>query len=118
MIKGFDKLIQKEFKFPIMNAAEAVYKIKSVNEVKDEGNTKWFGVLGCKYAPDPNLPYQNIPDYIVFTLEYDGNNQFKISGMITNEGTQTIYAKVNEMNTMEGFLLSLKRIAVLFDKTK
>jgi len=54
----------------------------------------------------------------VFTLEYDGNNQFKISGMITNEGTQTIYAKVNEMDTMEGFLLTLKRIAVLFDKTK
>ena len=114
MIKGFDKLIQKEFKFPIMNASEAVYKIKSVNEVKDEGNTKWFGVLGCKYAPDPNLPYQNIPDYIVFTIEYK-SGRFNITGMITNKGSFTIDASISEIDTMDGFLNQLKRVASLFD---
>jgi len=116
MINGFDKLLNKEFNFPIMNADNAMYKVRSVNEVKEEGSTKWYGVLGCAYQPDPNINYTGMPDYIVFTVEIQ-NGKYKISGMITHQGSQVIEVKTSEIDTMANFLLQLKRIAVLFDKT-
>jgi hypothetical protein len=120
MINGFDKLLNIEFKFPIMNAEHAMYKVKTVNEVKDEGKTKWYGVLGCKYQPDHNVGYVGMPDYIVFTIEpvnYSVKNKYKISAMITNLGSQVIEVNKNEIDTMANFVLQLKRLALLFDKT-
>jgi ribose 5-phosphate isomerase len=35
--------------------------------------------------------------------------------MITNKGSFTIDASINEIDTMDGFLNQLKRIASLFD---
>ncbi len=120
MIKGFDKLLNIEFKFPIMKAENAMYKVKTVNEVKEEGTTKWYGVLGCKYQLDPNVNYVGMPDYIVFTIEpvnYSVENKYKISAMITNLGSQVIEVNKNEIDTMANFVLQLRRLAVLFDKT-
>ena len=120
MINGFDKLLNIEFKFPIMNADNAMYKVRSINEVKDEGNTKWYGVLGCKYQRDPNFNYVGMPDYIVFTIEpanYSVKNKYKISAMITNLGSQVIEVNKNEIDTMANFVIQLRRLAVLFDKT-
>ncbi len=113
MIKGFDKLIKQEFNFPIMNAGGAMFRIDSVNEVKEEGSTKWYGVLGCRYINN-GTPYIGMPDYIVFTIEYHGGG-FSITGMITNKGSQIINATISEIETMDGFLNQLKRIASLFD---
>jgi hypothetical protein len=112
MIKGFDKLIKQEFNFPIMNAGGAMFRIDSVNEVKGDEN-KWYGVLGCRYI-DNGTPYIGMPDYIVFTIEYK-SGKFNITGMITNKGSFTIDASINEIDTMDGFLNQLKRIASLFD---
>jgi hypothetical protein len=113
MIKGFDKLIKQEFNFPIMNAGGAMFRIDSVNEVKEEGSTKWYGVLGCRYINN-GTPYIGMPDYIVFTIEYK-SGRFNITGMITNKGSFTIDASISEIDTMDGFLNQLKRIASLFD---
>lgn len=113
MIKGFDKLIKQEFNFPIMNAEKAMFRIDSVNEVKGDEN-KWYGVLGCRYIPE--VGYQGMPDYIVFTIEYK-SGRFSITGMITNKGSFTIDASISEIDTMDGFLNQLKRIASLFDNT-
>ena len=116
MISGFDKLLNIEFKFPIMNAEHAMYKVKTVNEVKDEGKTKWYGVMGCQYQKDPQINYVGMPDYIVFTIE-PVNNNYRISGMITNLGTHTIEVNKNEIDTMANFVIQLRRLALLFDKT-
>jgi hypothetical protein len=116
MINGFDKLINIEFKFPIMYAEHAMYKVRSVNEVKDEGKTKWYGVIGCKYQPDPNINYQNMPDYVVFTIE-PVNNIYRISAMITNMGSHVIEVNKNEIDTMANFVIQLRRLAVIFDKS-
>ena len=112
MIKGFDKLIKQEFNFPIMNAGGAIYRIVSVNEVKGDEN-KWYGVLGCRYI-DNGTAYIGMPDYIVFTIQYHGGG-FSITGMITNKGSQIINTTISEIETMDGFLNQLKRIASLFD---
>jgi hypothetical protein len=100
-----------------MNAEHAMYKVRSVNEVKDEGNSKWYGVFGCRYVPNPDMNYVGIPDYIVFTIEPKVGKYF-ISGMITNRGSMTIEVFGSEMETMDGFLNQLKRVAVLFDNAQ
>ena len=105
--------MKQEFNFPIMNAEKAVFRIVSVNEVKGDEN-KWYGVLGCRYI-DNGTPYIGMPDYIVFTIEYKPGGRFNITGMITNKGSFTIDASISEIDTMDGFLNQLKRIASLFD---
>jgi hypothetical protein len=115
MIVGIDKIKDMEFGFPIYNAQKAIYKVVSVNELNDMQSMNigsWAAVILAKDTKQ--LGYQ-IPDHIVFTIEYDKswNNTYKISAVTSENETAKIEVGKLAVSTPENFFKSLKEVAGL-----
>jgi hypothetical protein len=115
MIVGIDKIKEMEFSFPIKNAQNAMYKVVSVNELNNVQSFDigtWAAVILAKDTKE--FGYQ-IPDHIVFTIEYDKawNNTYKITAVTSDNDNAKIEVSKIAVSTPENFFKSLKEVANL-----
>lgn len=115
MIVGIDKIKDMEFSFPIKNAKQAMYKVVSVNELNDVQSfniSSWAAVILAKDTKQ--FGYQ-LPDHIVFTVEYEkaSNSTYKISAVTSDNDTAKIEVGKIAVSTPENFFKSLREVAEL-----
>jgi hypothetical protein len=113
MIQNIDRLKNVDFRFPIKNAKNAIYKVVSVNEL-DKVNSSmgnWGAVILAQ--ADKTLGYM-VPEHVVFTIEYDTTppyNTFKITAITSENETGKIEVGRDGVSSMDKFFETLVRLA-------
>lgn len=117
MIQNITRLKNIDFRFPIKNTNNAIYKVVSVNELdKVNSSTGNWGAVILAEA-DKTQGYI-IPDYVVFTLEYDNSLSiptFKISAITSENETAKIEVSKGAVSTMDRFIQTLQQLATHSD---
>ena len=113
MIQNIDKLKNIDFRFPIKNAKNAIYKVVSVNELdKLNSSTGNWGAVILAQA-DKTLGYM-VPEHVVFTIEYDNippMPTFKITAITSDSETAKIEVSRGGVSTMDKFIETLQTLA-------
>ena len=113
MIQNIDRLKNIDFRFPIKNAKNAIYKVVSVNEL-DKVNSitgNWGAVILAQ--ADKTLGYM-VPEHVVFTIEYDNMPPmptFKITAITSDNETAKIGVTRAGVSTMDKFIETLQTLA-------
>ena len=113
MIENITKLKNIDFRFPIKNAKNAIYKVVSVNELDKLNSTtgNWGAVILAQ--ADKTLGYM-VPEHVVFTIEYDNDPPmptFKITAITSDNEQSKIDVSKNALTTPESFFETLKSMA-------
>lgn len=112
MIENITKLKNIEFRFPIKNADNAIYKVVSVNEL-DKVNSStgnWGAVILAQHTLDGYI----VPEHVVFTIEYDSEPPmptFKITAITSENETAKIEVTKGAVSSMDRFIETLQQLA-------
>ena len=113
MIQNIDRLKNVDFRFPIKNAKNAIYKVVSVNELdKVNSSTGNWGAVILAQA-DKTLGYM-VPEHVVFTIEYDNMPPmatFTITAITSENETAKIGVTRAGVSTMDKFIETLQTLA-------
>ncbi len=113
MIQNIDRLKYVDFRFPIKNAKNAIYKVVSVNELdKVNSSTGNWGAVILAQA-DKSLGYM-VPEHVVFTIEYDNEPPmptFKITAITSDNETAKIEVSRGGVSSMDKFIETLQNLA-------
>jgi len=113
MIENITKLKNIDFRFPIKNAKNAIYKVVSVNELDKMNSTtgNWGAVILAQ--ADKSLGYM-VPEHVVFTIEYDKEppiHTFKITAITSENETGKIEVSRGGVSSMDKFIETLQNLA-------
>jgi hypothetical protein len=113
MIENITKLKNIDFRFPIKNAKNAIYKVVSVNELDklNSSNGNWGAVILAQ--ADKTLGYM-VPEHVVFTIEYDNMPPmptFKITAITSENETAKIEVGKLGVSSMDKFIETLQILA-------
>lgn len=112
MIENITKLKNIDFRFPIKNAKNAIYKVVSVNELDKMNSTtgNWGAVILAQHTNDGYM----VPEHVVFTIEYDNMPPmptFKITAITSDNETGKIGVTRAGVSTMDKFIETLQTLA-------
>ena len=112
MIENITKLKNIEFRFPIKNAKNAIYKVVSVNELDKLNSTtgNWGAVILAQHTKDGYM----VPEHVVFTIEYDTEppmHTFKITTITSENETGKIEVSRGGLSSMDKFIETLQNLA-------
>ena len=112
MIENITKLKNIDFRFPIKNAKNAIYKVVSVNELDklNSSNGNWGAVILAQHTKDGYM----VPEHVVFTIEYDNDPPmptFKITAITSDNETGKIGVTKAGVSTMDKFIETLQTLA-------
>jgi hypothetical protein len=112
MIQNIDKLKNIEFRFPIKNANNAIYKVVSVNELDklNSSTGNWGVVILAQHTNDGYM----VPEHVVFTIEYDNTPPmptFKITAITSENESAKIEVSKGGVSTMDKFIETLQTLA-------
>ena len=112
MIENITKLKNIDFRFPIKNAKNAIYKVVSVNELDKLNSTtgNWGAVILAQHTNDGYM----VPEHVVFTIEYDNMPPmptFKITAITSDNETGKIGVTKAGVSTMDKFIETLQTLA-------
>jgi hypothetical protein len=112
MIENITKLKNIDFRFPIKNAKNAIYKVVSVNELDKLNSTtgNWGAVILAQHTKDGYM----VPEHVVFTIEYCTEPPmptFKITAITSESETAKIEVSRGGVSTMDKFIETLINLA-------
>lgn len=112
MIENITKLKNIEFRFPIKNADNAIYKVVSVNELDklNSSTGNWGAVILAQHTNDGYM----VPEHVVFTIEYDSEppmSTFKITAITSENETAKIEVTKGAVSSMDRFIETLQQLA-------
>ena len=112
MIQNIESIKGREFIFPILLAADAVYKVSSVVVTDIQKNSKkgWGAVILAEFTY--NEPY-SVPEHVVFTIEYDTDifPTYKLTCVTSDSYQAKIDVSKGAVRTPEGFFQCLRELA-------